>query len=82
MGMKKINLQVKVTYTVSMECDVTDDIMKALECMQEEFPSGMNDDESCNCSEDSSKAFEWLGDKCKENDAYSWSFEIEDLTEE
>ena len=82
MGMKKINLQVKVTYTLSMECEVTDDIMNALECMQEEFPHIMYDDDNLDCSEDSSKAFEWLNGKCKEDDATSWGYEIEDLTEE
>ena len=42
--MKKINLQVKVVYTVNFDCEVTDDIFEALECMQEEYPLGMNDD--------------------------------------
>ena len=32
--MKKINLQVKVTYTVNFDCEVTDEVFNALECMQ------------------------------------------------
>ena len=31
--MKKINLQVKVSYTVNFDCEVTDKILEALECM-------------------------------------------------
>lgn len=77
--MKKINLRVKVSYTVDFDCEVTDKILEALECMQDEYPLGMTDD---NLSSDTSNtAFEWLNDKCKEGDAMSWSFEIEDLTE-
>lgn len=78
--MKKINLQVKVTYTVNFDCEVTDDIFEALECMQEEYPLGINDDDNLS-SDTSSTAFEWLNEQCKEGDAMSWSFEIEDLTE-
>ena len=80
--MKKINLQVKVTYTVNFDCEVTDDIFEALECMQDEFPLGMDDDDNnLSGSSKASKAFDWLGSKCNEGDACSWGFEIEDLTE-
>ena len=78
--MKKINTQVKVTYTVNFDCEVTDDVFNALEQMQEEFPCGMTDDDNLS-SDVSSTAFEWLNNHCKEGDAMSWSFEIEDLTE-
>ena len=44
--MKKINLQVKVTYTVNFDTNVSDKVFNALECMQEEFPCGMNDDDN------------------------------------
>lgn len=30
--MKKINLQVKVSYTVDFDCEVTDEILETLEC--------------------------------------------------
>ena len=46
----------------------------------EEFPCGMNDDDNLS-SDTSSTAFEWLNEQCKEGDAMSWRFEIEDLTE-
>ena len=78
--MKKINLQVKVTYTVNFNREVTDEVFNALECMQEEYPLGMNDDDNLS-SDTSSNAFEWLNEQCKEGNAMSWSFEIEDLTE-
>ena len=78
--MKKINLQVKVTYTVDFDCEVSDEIFNALECMQEEYPCGMNNDDNLSSDTDST-AFEWLNDQCKEGDARSWSFAIEDLTE-
>lgn len=78
--MKKINLQVKVTYTVNFDTDVSDEVFNALECMQEEFPCGITDDDNLS-SDDSSTAFAWLNDHCKEGDAMAWSFEIEDLTE-
>ena len=81
--MKKINLQVKVSYTVNLDCEVTDEIFEALESMQEEFPLGMdNNDSNFSASDNANKAFEWLNDKCNENDANSWCFEIEDLEEE
>lgn len=38
--MKKISLQVKVTYTVDFDCEVSDEVYEALECMQDEFPLG------------------------------------------
>lgn len=80
--MKKINLQVKVTYTVNFDTEVSDEVYNALECMQEEFPLGMDDNDSnFSASDNANKAFEWLSDKCNEYDANSWSFEIEDLTE-
>lgn len=80
--MKKINLQVKVTYTVDFDCEVSDEVYEALECMQDEFPLGMDDNDS-NFSGNSkaNEAFNWLGSKCKEDDANSWGFEIEDMTE-
>ena len=78
--MKKINLQVKVTYTVNFDTEVSDEVFNALECVQEEYPLGMNDDDNLS-SDTSSTAFEWLNEQCKEGDAMSWSFEIEDLTE-
>lgn len=40
----------------------------------------MNNDDILS-SDIASAAFEWLNNKCKEDDAMSWSFEIEDLTE-
>ena len=78
--MKKINLQVKVTYTVNFDCKVSDEVFNALEYMQEEFPFGVADDDNLSSSL-SSTAFKWLNNQCKERDAMSWSFEIEDLTE-
>jgi hypothetical protein len=78
--MKKINLQVKVTYTVNFDTEVSDEIFNALECMQEEFPCGITDDDNLSNST-SSTAFGWLNEQCNEGDAMSWSFEIEDLTE-
>ena len=78
--MKKINLRVKVSYTVDFDCEVTDEILEALECMQDEYPFGMTDEDNLS-SDTSTTAFEWLNDQCKEGDAMSWSFEIEDLTE-
>lgn len=78
--MKKINIRVKVSYTVDFDCEVTDEILEALECMQNEYPFGINDDDNLS-SDTSSTAFEWLNGQCKEGDAMSWSFEIEDLTE-
>lgn len=78
--MKKINLRVKVSYTVDFDCEVTDEILEALECMQDEYPFGMTDEDDLS-SDTSHTAFEWLNDQCKEGDAMSWSFEIEDLTE-
>lgn len=80
--MKKINLQVKVTYTVNFDTEVSDKVFNALECMQDEFPLGMDDnDNNFSGNSKASEAFDWLGSKCKEDDANSWSFEIEDLTE-
>lgn len=79
--MKKINLQVKVSYTVNFDCEVTDEILEALECMQDEFPCGINDDDNITANKKVSRAFEWLNEQCKEGDAMSWSFEIEDLDE-
>lgn len=79
--MKKINLQVKVSYTVDFDCEVTDDILEALECMQDEYPNGMYDDDTLVAKEQASKAFEWLTDKCNEDDAYGWSIEIVDMEE-
>lgn len=80
--MKKINLQVKVTYTVNFDCEVSDDMFNALECMQDEFPLGMDDNDNYfSGNSKASEAFDWLGSKCKEDDANSWGFEIEDLTE-
>lgn len=80
--MKKINLQVKVTYTVNFDTEVSDEVYNALECMQDEFPLGMDDNDN-NFSRNSkaSEAFDWLGSQCNEGDACSWGFEIEDLTE-
>lgn len=78
--MEKINIQVKVTYTVNFDCEVSDEVYEALECMQDEFPYGMNNKDILS-SDIASAAFEWLNNKCKEDDAMSWSFEIEDLTE-
>lgn len=78
--MKKINLQVKVTYTVNFDTEVSDEVFNALECMQEKYPCGINDDDNLS-SDIASAAFEWLNNNCKEGDAMSWSFEIEDLTE-
>lgn len=49
--------------------------------MQEDFPCGMDDNDNITAGEKASRAFEWLNDKCNENDANSWGFEIEDLTE-
>lgn len=80
--MKKINLQVKVTYTVNFDTEVSDEVFNALECMQDEFPLGMDDnDNNFSGNSKASEAFDWLGSKCKEDDANSWGFEIEDLTE-
>lgn len=80
--MKKINLQVKVTYTVNFDTEVSDEVFNALECMQDEFPLGMDDnDNNFSGNSKASKAFDWLGSNCEENDANSWGFEIEDLTE-
>ena len=79
--MKKINLQVKVNYTVNFDTEVSDDVFNALECLQEDFPCGITDDDYYLSSSSTSTAFEWLNDQCKEGDAMSWSFEIEDLTE-
>lgn len=78
--MKKINLQVKVKYTVNFDCEVSDEVFNALECMQDEYPLGMDEDNNLS-SDTSSTAFEWLSEQCKEDDAMSWGFEIEDLTE-
>lgn len=44
--MKKINLQVKVTYTVNFDTEVSDEVFNALECMQDEFPLGMDDNDN------------------------------------
>lgn len=79
--MKKINLQVKVSYTVDFDCEVTDDILEALECMQDEYPNGMYDDDTIVAEKQASKAFEWLTDKCNEDDACGWSIEIVDMEE-
>lgn len=35
--MKKINLQVKVTYTVDFDCEVSDEVYEALECIKMNF---------------------------------------------
>lgn len=78
--MKKINLRVKVSYTVDFDCEVTDEILEALECMQDKYPFGMTDEDDIS-SDTSNTAFEWLNEQCKEGDAMSWSFEIEYLTE-
>lgn len=80
--MKNINLQVKVTYTVDFDCEVSDEIFNALECMQDEFPLGMDDNDNYfSGNSKACEAFDWLGSKCKEDEANFWSFEIEDLTE-
>ena len=78
--MKKINLQVKVTYYVDFECEVTEEQLEALECLQDDFPSGISSEDQPD-TEESAKAFEWLNEKCNESDAHYWDYEIEDLTE-
>lgn len=78
--MKKINLQVKVTYYIDMDCEVTEKQFQALENMQDEFPCGITDDD-IHANDENSDAFEWLSDKCCESDAHSFEYEIEDLTE-
>ena len=50
--------------------------------MQDWFPLGMDDnDNNFSGNSKASDPFDWLGSKCKEDDANSWGFEIEDLTE-
>jgi hypothetical protein len=78
--MKQINLRVKVTYYIDMDCEVTEEELQALENVQDEFPCGITNDD-IHASDESSDAFEWLNDKCCESAAHSWGYEIEDLTE-
>lgn len=78
--MKKINLQVKVKYTVNFDCEVSDEVFNSLECMQDNYPFGMDEDD-CLSSDASSTAFDWLSEQCQEDDAMSIGFEIENLTE-
>ena len=63
--MKKINLQVKVTYTVNFDTEVSDDVFNALECLQEDFHCGITDDDNLSSSP-SSTAFEWFIDQCND----------------
>ncbi len=80
--MKRINIQVKVSYTVNLDCEVTEDTFSSLERIQDEFPFGMDNEDDITADKEVSKAFEWLNNACKEEDAIHWSFEIEDLNEE
>lgn len=79
--MKRVDLQVEVTYTVSMEVDISDEVFDGLESIQKTYPYGINNDDMHFAAGDDSLAIEWLENHCSENDAMAWCFEIEDLTE-
>ena len=72
--MKKItDLSVTVTYTVQLsDVDVPDAIFEILE----------NNSEFSDSDTDMTKldALEWLSENIKENDALSWSYEVDDFS--
>ena len=80
METKRINIQVKVTYTVNMDCDVTKDMYDALEHYAEEYPCGINE---VNVLSDKigSNAYVFLSENCNEYDAFNCEIEIEEITE-
>ena len=79
--MKRANITARITYEVSMVCDVTDDIYNALEHICDNYGREI---ECCDVEFDplASKAFDWVSENCKEEDASSWAIEVDDVFEE
>lgn len=77
---KRINIQVKVTYTVNMDCDVTEEMYDALEHYIDEYPCGINEEYIQN-DEIGSNAYVFLSEICKEDDAFNCEIDIEEITE-
>ncbi|MBF0649143.1 hypothetical protein IR083_09955 [Dysgonomonas sp. GY75] len=81
--MKKIkDLTVQVTYRMGLvDLEVSDDIYNGLIKIAHKVT--ISDDEAnMTKDKDIQAAFEWLTDNINEDDAMSWEYEIEDLTEE
>lgn len=80
METKKINLQVKVTYTVNIDCTVSQEELDSLEYLAEEYPFGTENLDIINDNK-AMEAWDFLTRKCKEDDAMDYEIEIEDIQE-
>jgi hypothetical protein len=69
--MKKVNIEVNVTYTVAIsEVEVSDNIYKGLRKTFEKI--GILE----NTNKELSETFEWLSDNTQESDAHRWDYQI------
>jgi hypothetical protein len=81
--MKKIkDLTVQVTYRMGLvDLEVSDDIYNGFIKIAHKVTISA-DEANMTKDKDIQAAFEWLTDNINEDDAMSWEYEIEDLTEE
>lgn len=80
METKRINLEVKVTYTVNIDCNVSQEELDSLEYLADEYPIGIEESDIINDNK-ATKAWDFLTRNCKEDDAMDYVIEIEDIQE-
>lgn len=76
---KKVNITVQVTYEVTMECEVANDVLESMEYSMDNHPKGINGS-TADWDRKVTPALEWLTDNCSENKCVDWYAEIQDLT--
>lgn len=74
----KINISVNLKYTVSFSEEVSDELYEQLE----EFLTLGSVDADLATHNNVDEAFEWLSDKCREENALEYEIEIIDMEDE
>lgn len=76
--MEKINITVNLKYTVSFSEEVSDELYEQLE----EFLTLGSVDADLATHNDVDRAFEWLSNRCQEENALEYEIEIIDMEDE
>lgn len=75
---KKINITMQVTYEVTKDCEVDEDVLTSLEHIQEHYPDYVNA-YIADMDDGARDGYDWIWDNCDENKCVWWDAEIQDL---